>query len=246
MKRNSRNILAFLLSSLILTIASCGKDKSEISADTVERETAMTRTLQQMLDKPLQPVSKGVQPHANNIGRFQEVFNDSNKFQYAYAEKFGIRPIESLRDAYYTTRPIVKTEDNKFYTVAPLTHSMPYLVPEAELLLRVIGRNFIDSLHSRGVDNYRIIATSMLRTAQTVKKLRRVNVNATDSSCHKFATTFDISHSRFACSDSSRQIDTGTLKGILAEVLLDLRRQNLCMVKYERKTACFHITVTPR
>lgn len=246
MKRSHRNIIVFLLSSLMLTVASCGKDKSEISADTVERETAMMRTLQQMLDKPLQPVRQGAQPRANNLGRFQEVFNDSNKFQYAYAEKFGIRPIESLRDAYYTTRPIVKTEDNKYYTVAPLTHSMPYLVPEAELLLRVIGRNFIDSLHSRGADNYRIIATSMLRTAQTVKKLRRVNVNATDSSCHKFATTFDISHSRFDCSDTTRKIDAGTLKGILAEVLLDLRRQNLCMVKYEHKTACFHITVTPR
>lgn len=180
----------------------------------------------------------------NNIGRLADVFNDSNKYQYAYAERLGIKPIESLGDAYFVNKPLVEVKTNKFYVVDELTHSVPFLVPEAAVLLRTIGRDFIDTLGHRGADGYRIIATSLLRTPQSVKSLRRVNVNATDSSTHKFGTTFDISYTRFACADSTRTIHDGDLKNVLAEVLLALRKQNRCMVKFERKTGCFHVTVT--
>ena len=180
----------------------------------------------------------------NMIGRLDEIFNDSNKYQYAVAERLGITPISGIGDAFYTKRPIVKIESNPLYEVDELTHSMPYLVPEAATLLATIGRNFIDSLGSRGADGYRIIVTSVLRTPQTVKSLRRVNRNATDSSTHKFGTTFDITYSRFQCADSSRTVHDGDLKNLLAEVLLDLHRQGRCLVKFERKSPCFHITAT--
>lgn len=179
-----------------------------------------------------------------NLGNLAELFNDSNKYQYAYAEKLGITPVEGVGDAFYTSRPLVQIATNKFYVLDELTHSVPFLVPEAAILLRDIGRNFIDSLGHRGADGYRVIVTSVLRTPQSVKSLRRVNRNATDSSTHKFGTTFDITYSRFACADSSRTIHDGDLKNLLAEVLLDLRKQNRCMVKFEKKSPCFHITVT--
>lgn len=181
--------------------------------------------------------------HINRIGPLAKVFNDSNKYQYAAAERLGLRPLTSLGLAYFTSRPIVEVQSNQFYTVDSLKHSFPYLVPEAEKLLRDIGGNFIDSLARRGADSYRIIVTSLLRTPHTVKRLRRVNRNAVDSSTHQFGTTFDISWARFHSLDSTRTINEEDLKNLLAEVLLDLRNQKRCLVKYER-TGCFHITAT--
>lgn len=178
------------------------------------------------------------------IGRLWEVFNDSNYRQYAYAEKLGIAPIHSLREAYRTRRPIIKIESNDLYVVDSLTHSLPYLVPEAAKLLDDIARNFRDSLSKRGGYPHLFRVTSLLRTPHTVKRLRRVNRNATDSSTHQFGTTFDISYARFYTPDSTKAINDGDLKNLLGEVLYDLRRQGRCLVKYERKSPCYHITVT--
>ena len=146
--------------------------------------------------------------------------------------------------AYHTKRPIVKITSNADYSVDELTHSLPYLVPEASRLLSSIGRNFQDSLKKKGDARYRIRVTSLLRTPATVKKLRRVNINATDSSTHQFGTTFDISYNRFHCLDHSHELSQETLKNVLAEVLYDLRKEGRCLVKFEKKTGCFHVTVT--
>lgn len=178
------------------------------------------------------------------LGRLADVFNDSNYRQYAYAEKLGITPITDLSLAYHTKRPIVKITSNADYSVDELTHSLPYLVPEASRLLSSIGRNFQDSLKKKGDARYRIRVTSLLRTPATVKKLRRVNINATDSSTHQFGTTFDISYNRFHCLDHSHELSQETLKNVLAEVLYDLRKEGRCLVKFEKKTGCFHVTVT--
>ena len=178
-----------------------------------------------------------------NIGPLATVFNDSNSFQLEAARRLGIEPVVDLSSAYFTKRPIVKVESNQYYQIDSLRHSLPYLVPEAAILLEEIGKNFIDSLHGRGGDSYKIKVTSLLRTPETVGKLRRINVNATDSSTHQYATTFDISYTNFYCLDENRQINQGDLKNLLGEVLLDLKQQGKCLVKYERKTGCFHVTV---
>lgn len=179
-----------------------------------------------------------------NIGNLREVFNDSNHRQLVFANALGIDPIRSLGDAYHTRRPLLHIKSGKNYTVDTLTHSMPFLVPEAAALLDDIGRGFIDSLTARGADGYKIIVTSMLRTPQSVKRLRRVNRNATDSSTHQFGTTFDLSWRRFDCLDTTRTINEADLKNLLAEVLFALRNEGRCLVKFERHTACFHVTAT--
>lgn len=178
----------------------------------------------------------------NNIGNLREIFNDSNHFQLMHARNLGIEPIHDIRGLYRNRRPLVKVTSCRYYAVDSLTHSFPFLVPEAENLLRNIGANFIDSLASRGADGYKIITTSLLRTPHSVKRLRRVNGNATENSTHQYGTTFDISYTRFECADTTRTINEEDLKNLLAEVLNDLRNRERCMVKFERKTACFHIT----
>lgn len=180
----------------------------------------------------------------NRIGRLREVFNDSNKYQYAAGERIGIKPITGLAEAYFTSRPLVKIETCRWYDLDTLTHSMPYLVPEAAELLETIGRNFEDSLRTHNARGHKFRVTSVLRTYHSVKKLRKINSNATDSSTHQLGTTFDISYAHFNNDGHSPQVCDEQLKYILAEVLYDLRRQNKCMVKFERKSPCFHITAT--
>lgn len=184
-------------------------------------------------------------PWANNIGRYDEVFNDSNYIQYQSAENWGIDPIYTVSDAYNTRRPLVKIESGEYYQLDNLTHSMPFLVPEAASLLDEIGKEFGDVLEERGGEREynRLIVTSLLRSPYTVRKLRRVNRNAVDSSTHMFATTFDIAYNNFYYPDSLHTVNSGVLKGILAEVLLKKREEGKCWVKYEKKTPCFHITV---
>lgn len=180
----------------------------------------------------------------NRIGRLHEIFNDSNKYQYAAGERIGIKPITSLAEAYYTRRPLVRIESCRWYDLDTLTHSMPYLVPEAASLLETIGRNFSDSLRKLGAEEHKFRVTSVLRTSHSVKRLRRVNRNATDSSTHQLGTTFDISYAHFNHDGRTPRLSDEQLKYVLAEVLYDLRRQNRCMIKFERKSPCFHITAT--
>lgn len=181
---------------------------------------------------------------AAKLGNLAEVFNDSNKYQWNAGERIGIRPIRHIEDAYYLRRPLVKVESCQWYDVDPLTHSIPFLVPEAARLLERIGRNFADSLASRNAGGHKFRVTSILRTAYSVKRLRRVNRNATDSSTHQLGTTFDISYAKFNHDGRSPRHSDEELKYILGEVLRDLRSQGACMVKYERKSPCFHITAT--
>lgn len=248
-----RHLCAPLLAATLLA-GGCGNDKSEF--DRVIFETVVEDEF--FYDAPppekepeapatvVREIKAGPRSYEririNRIGHLREIFNDSNHVQLEHARRLGITPIASIRDLYRTRRPIIKVESGRYYTVDSLKHSFPYLVPEAEALLRTIGANFIDSLASRGADGYKIIATSLLRTPMSVRKLRRVNVNATENSTHQYGTTFDLSYTRFDCADSTRTINHEDLKNLLAEVLNDLRNEGRCHVKFERKTACFHIT----
>ncbi len=172
-----------------------------------------------------------------------QIFNDSNKYQYAHAEHVGIKPINSVADIYYARKGVIRVSDTEHYKLDKLTHSVPFLVPEAHQLLNDIGRAFADTLKRRHLTPARLKLTSLLRTVASVKKLRRVNRNATDSSTHQFATTFDISYSGFWVKNNPEPVQDERYKIALAEVLYDLRAHNRCMVKYERKSPCFHITV---
>ena len=225
----------------LLAALSCSRHQPEPSAspeETVEEDGVA------VVEQTVEPGS-GKRPWAKNIGRYDELFNDSNYLQYQYAERLGIDPINTIFYAYNTRRPLVKIESGDFYQVDELTHSMPYLVPEAARLLQEIGSEFNETVRERGGDDKysKILVTSVLRSPYTVKKLRRVNRNAVDSSTHMFGTTFDIAWNHFHYPDSTKGVDAGVLKGILAEVLLKKRNEGRCLVKYEKKTPCFHITV---
>lgn len=178
---------------------------------------------------------------------FGRVFNDSNYAHLACARTAGIRPIADAAGIWKNTAGLVQVRSDRYIYVDSLSHSYAFLVPEAAELLSDIGRRFSDTLAARGGGAYRPKVTSLLRTPATVGRLRRVNRNATAESAHQYATTFDISYSKFVCDDTAATHRTfEDLKNLLAEIIYDLRQEGRCLVKHERRQACFHITVKPQ
>lgn len=251
-------IMSILLTAL-LSLTACGGKEEPAAGAVVEHSPAdleLAHLSEKLRPGPLftQPYewkldsmpAGGVKLRVNPVGGpLAKVFNDSNYLQLRASKALGIRPVRCPSDAWHISRPLVKIVSNPDFYVDNLTHSMPYLVPEAADLLHDIGRAFNDSLKARGGGAYRIKVTSVLRTPATVKSLRRRNGNAIEESTHLYGTTFDISHAQFICDSPSLPRTQEDLKNLLAEVLLDLKHRNLCYVKYERKQACFHITARP-
>ena len=180
---------------------------------------------------------------------YTTLFNDQNGVQLKSAAKFGIKQPLKNRDAADEIKDsLVQIKNNSHYNIAKLTHSIPYLTEGAAGLLDMIGKNFLDSLESKGLNPNKIIVTSVLRTQEDIKKLQKSgNPNAVNNSAHCYATTFDITYARFdkikfknlrLCESVKPEL----LKKVLGEVLKDLREQKKCYVKYEVRQRCFHIT----
>lgn len=236
--------------ALIATVA-CGGDPDGAAPGHVSRAAAEilapdTANPYDRLPAPA-PDDNCQRLRINSPGPLRKVFNDSNYIHMGAAVVAGFTPVRDDGDIWHLTRPVVKVRSCAEYYLEPLTHSFPYLVPEAAQLLRDIGRSFNDSLAARGGGAYRIKVTSVLRTPATVRKLRRVNRNATEESTHSYGTTFDISWSKFICDDPAQTHRTfEDLKNLLGEVLADMHARGRCYVKFEVHQSCFHITVRPQ
>ncbi len=176
-----------------------------------------------------------------SVRNYKEAFPDSNETQMRAARKWGVEPARDREDAELRKNELVYVGANPYYHVEQMKQSIPYLVPRAAVLLQDIGRNYFDSLQAKRIPLHRPIITSITRTKHDVARLRNYNRNATENSCHLYATTFDITYNRYH--PVGRQVRNDTLKFVLSEVLNDLRRQGRCYIKYEVKQGCFHITV---
>ena len=180
---------------------------------------------------------------------YAALFNDQNGVQLKSAAQFGIKQtLKNRGEADDVKDGLVRIRSNSHYKIAKLTHSIPYLTDGAAELLDMIGKNFLDSLESKGLNPNKIIVTSVLRTQEDIEKLQKSgNANAVKNSAHCYATTFDITYARydkikFKKLRMCESVEKNTLKKVLGEVLRDLRNQKKCHVKYEMKQKCFHIT----
>ena len=180
---------------------------------------------------------------------FAREFNDLNDVQLSVAQAIGVPPVADRDAAEHLKSKLVKLEDTDTYVVDSLTHSIPYLIPSAKELLDRIGRNFQDSLASKGLNPNKLVITSVLRTEADVKKLRSRNLNASENSAHRYGTTFDISYWNYVKIPEDRgrpyeDVPPEYLRATLSQVLKDIHDQpGTCYIKYERKQSCFHITV---
>jgi len=182
-----------------------------------------------------------------SVYSYQECFPDVQDVQIVAARRWGVRPVRNREQAEHRKDELVYVGSNPYYVIdRGMTSSIPYLVPRAAHLLHDIGRNYLDSLAVKGVPLHRIIVTSVLRSEEDVIRLLLKNGNASDQSCHRFGTTFDICYNRYSTveppGERRRTVTNDTLKYVLAEVLRDLREERRCYIKYEVKQGCFHIT----
>lgn len=180
--------------------------------------------------------------------RFAREFNDLNETQLLVAQAIGVPPVEDREAAEKMKKRLVEIKDNDLYSVDSLTHSIPYLIPSAADLLERIGRNFQDSLASKGLNPNKLVITSILRTEADVRSLRTGNINASENSTHRYGTTFDLSYWRYVKVPELRgrayeDVPPEYLRATLSQVLKDLHDEGACFVKYEKKQNCFHITV---
>lgn len=237
--------IATVLLPLLAVLGACSDDNNQSRSSSTPPDTLVTlhplavcRLLNDLGD------DGNVQRlHVNALGRLREVFNDTNDMQLPAAVAGGIDPVNDLRSAYHLKRPIQRIYSCDEFVLDSLWMSMPYLVPRAAQLLKDIGRTFQDTVRARGGGGYRIKVTSVLRTEYSASRLRRRNRNASDQSCHRYGTTFDISWTKFDCQDTTRLVSLEDLKNILAEVIQDKRQQGRCYAIYERRQGCFHVTV---
>lgn len=178
---------------------------------------------------------------------YKRSFGDLNEKHLTVAKAIGIRPLASREEAEGMKEELNHIVTNDRYAVDSLTHSIPYLIPGAASLLDSIGYNFLDSLEAKGLNPNKVIVTSVLRTKDDVKRLRRRNGNASENSAHFYGTTFDVSWKRFQKVEDEdgrplQDVSPDTLKLVLSEVLRDLKQADKCYIKYELKQGCFHIT----
>lgn len=190
---------------------------------------------------------KEVKHRIFSVPHFGNTFPDQQDVQIQAANKYGVNPVQNREEAEHSKGKLVYVGSNPFFYVDKLNSSIPYLVPRASVLLQDIGRAYFDSLQIKGIPLHKIIVTSILRTKDDVAKLRTRNGNATENSCHLYGTTFDVCYNRYkqiqTRQQPRRQVQNDTLKWVLSEVLRDMRDRNRCLVKYEVKQGCFHITV---
>lgn len=206
------------------------------------------------VSNPNNPVSPQKESKRNNLPHpiysvpsFSGTFPDLQDTHAESARRWGVKPVRNRIEAEKRKSELVFIGSNPFYKIDPgMSSSIPYLVPRAAAVLETIARNYLDSLHIKGIPMHKILVSSVLRTEEDVERLRRINVNASPESCHRYGTTFDIPYNRYHTvsppDENRRAVQNDTLKWILAEVLRDARENGMCHIKYEVKQGCFHIT----
>ena len=242
----TRSVIALLLFAAVCCLTGCSMQASEKYKDLAEYADINfvydADSLYNTID-----AETGTTPYMSRRKKlaagYRRTFNDLNDIHLQAAIRNGIKPLEALSEAdsmgFWT---LARIDSCRFYKVEKLTHSVAYLTPQAKWLLMNIGKNCIDSLAAHDVSGYQIIVTSLLRTDDSIRRLRRRNSNASENSAHRFGTTFDISYIHYNRTDTTSFMPEYRLKEILAEVLYDLRAADRCYVKYEVRQGCFHIT----
>ena len=110
--------------------------------------------------------------------KFAQEFNDLNEIQLKVAQAIGVPPVKNREEAKKLKNKLVKLEATDTYVIDSLTHSIPYLIPSAKELLDDIGNAFRDSLVAKGLNPYKLVVSSVLRTEEDVAKLSKDNINA--------------------------------------------------------------------
>jgi uncharacterized protein YcbK (DUF882 family) len=178
------------------------------------------------------------------------ILKDKNEIHLLHAQKNGLKhPFTSDKEfdakiaELERNSVLIKVTENPFYQLKTLTHSKPYLIPEAVDMLNEIGYRFQKRLQEKKYNNYRFRVTSLLRTEETQDKLSNRNSNATSHSAHLYGTTVDISYKNFYNTKTDTLESSYEAVQSLTKVLVEMREECKFLAVREHKQSCFHITV---
>ncbi len=214
----------------------------------VEKEIARTKTMCELAEEM-------------DATPYVRLLKDPQDVQLPAAKSKGLRAPLPDRRAVRATPPgtLVPLRDNPLYTVAAMSYSVPTVTPAAASLLEEIGRRFQARLSALHLAGFRPVVTSGLRTLDDQRELHESgNVNAVPESAHFYGTTIDLAYMRWQSPDypfdrialasmgelsEARQCRNQVLKTVLAQTLLELRREKRAYVMHEGlRQACFHVT----
>jgi hypothetical protein len=139
-------------------------------------------------------------------------------------------------------REIFRVRDGRGYLIEDLSFSYPYLTKGGKELLKEIGKRFRKKISGTTLRGSDFKITSMTRTNEILRKLRKSNSNVSENSPHFYGNAFDISYVRFSAKKwFVTDCDKYYLKETLAEVIWQLREEKRCWATYEIKQGCFHV-----
>lgn len=149
---------------------------------------------------------------------------------------FGLIESEDHYNSLVKDGKLVLIDKGTGYEVMPLTHSQPYITPYSKTVLEEIGIAFQSLTDSKSY----ITLTSVTRTPEQQKSLRKRNTNATNGvSSHSYGVSFDISYIRFNGKKNWNRKNQKKLEKILKEFEAE---DKIFFIK-ERKQSCYHVTV---
>ncbi len=176
--------------------------------------------------------------------------NDINDVQLVHAMKNGVKkPFktdkELLADIEKLKRRSILLEvvENNFYQFKNITHSQPYLIPEAIDMLNEIGYRFQKKMEAKKKNYFKYQITSLLRTEEEQTKLHHRNGNAASHSTHMYGTTVDISYKDFFNIKINKKESSFDAVQAMTKVLIEMRQECRLLCVRERHQSCFHITV---
>jgi hypothetical protein len=153
------------------------------------------------------------------------------------AKRSGVRLLETNRqlNKLVKQKKLTTVTNGRGFVVTKLAYSKPVLTPKANKVLKGIGNNFYTK-SKKG--NFAV--TSITRTLQDQRKLRRVNGNATKNvSSHNYGCSFDISYIRFNKKKAANQ----KLENTLDKTLNQYQDGGKLYYIKEKKEHCYHVTV---
>ena len=179
-------------------------------------------------------------------------FRDLNAVHLKYAKAGGVSPFNTNNDLKESVGALIKDDklveikDNRYYRICPLTHSHPYLTPEAKDFLTDLGKLFQKKLNEHDLPKYYFQISSLLRTQENQRRLSRTNGNAAAITSHAYGTTFDIPYFTVVKPTllwKETEVTDGRASKLLSEAIGELRKEGRCVAVTERNEACIHITV---
>jgi len=176
--------------------------------------------------------------------QYEQELRDQLWMYFAHSKRHGIPLVpKNKKDLGRMVQQgtLKELKQNEYFVLDTMYYSYPYLIEDAHDLLIEIGDRFQRKLENTGLECTRFTVTSVTRTEESIRRLRRRNRNSVTNSSHLHGTTFDVSYKTFFADHSLSEGEVHYLGQMLMRTLWELRNEKKCWVTYEVWQTCLHV-----